>query len=147
MVVEDDPTVADVVARYLAREGYRVEAIAGGATALERAIASPPDGMVLDLMLPGLDGLEVCWRVRAVAPVAIVMLTARGDESDRVVGLEHRPDPGQPVRVGQRPPIHPGSPAGGPDQAEQHAQGGGLAGAVGSEEPGDRARLLSTGSR
>ncbi len=88
LVVEDDPTVAEVVTRYLAREGYRVETVADGASALDRALASPPDLMVLDLMLPGMDGLEVCRRLRAALPVPIVMLTARGDETDRVVGLE-----------------------------------------------------------
>jgi DNA-binding response OmpR family regulator len=89
LVVEDDPMVAEVVARYLAREGYQVETVADGASALDRAVASPPDLMVLDLMLPRMDGLEVCRRVRAAAlPVAIIMLTARGDETDRVVGLE-----------------------------------------------------------
>jgi len=87
LVVEDDPTVAEVVTRYLAREGYRVETVADGASALDRALASPPDLMVLDLMLPGMDGLEVCRRLRAALPVPIVMLTARGDETDRVVGL------------------------------------------------------------
>ncbi len=88
LVVEDDPTVAEVVTRYLAREGYRVETVADGASALDRALAAPPDLMVLDLMLPVLDGLEVCRRLRAVLPVPIIMLTARGDETDRVVGLE-----------------------------------------------------------
>ena len=88
LVVEDDSTVAEVVTRYLAREGFQVETIADGPSALDYTLASPPDLLVLDLMLPGLDGLELCRRVRAVASVPIVMLTARGDETDRVVGLE-----------------------------------------------------------
>jgi len=88
LVVEDDPTVSEVVARYLHRQGYRVEAVADGRLAVERAEANPPDLMVLDLMLPGLDGLEVLRRVRARAPVPVIILTARGDEDDRVMGLD-----------------------------------------------------------
>jgi CheY-like chemotaxis protein len=68
LIVEDDPNVSEVVARYLEREGYTVETVADGAVGLERALAEPPDLVVLDLMLPGVGGLEVCRRVRAVAP-------------------------------------------------------------------------------
>ena len=88
LVVDDDPTVSDVVARYLEREGFDVEIVRDGITAFDRTIASPADLMVLDLMLPGMDGLEVFRRVRAISPIPIIMLTARGDESDRVAGLE-----------------------------------------------------------
>ena len=88
LVVDDDPTVAEVVTRYLRREGYVVEAVDDGQRALENATAHPPDLIVLDVMLPGLDGLEVCRRIREAAPVPIIMLTARGDEVDRVLGLE-----------------------------------------------------------
>ncbi|MBW3573324.1 MAG: response regulator transcription factor [Actinobacteria bacterium] len=88
LIVEDDPTVAEVVARYLLREGYQVEAVADGAVGLERALADPPDLVVLDLMLPTLGGLELCRRLRAVAPVPVIMLTARGEEADRIIGLE-----------------------------------------------------------
>ncbi len=88
LIADDDATVAEVVSRYLEREGFAVECVGDGALALDRAIAEPPDLLVLDLMLPGLDGLEVCRRLRAQAPVPVVMLTARGDESDRVIGLE-----------------------------------------------------------
>ena len=88
LVVEDDPNVADVVARYLQREGFHVETVADGADAVANARDDPPDLMVLDLMLPGVDGLEVFRKVREVAPVPVIMLTARGDESDRVTGLE-----------------------------------------------------------
>jgi signal transduction histidine kinase len=87
LIVEDDPTVAEVVARYLLREGYQVEAVADGAVGLERALADPPDLVVLDLMLPSLGGLELCRRLRAVAPVPVIMLTARGEEADRLAGL------------------------------------------------------------
>jgi DNA-binding response OmpR family regulator len=88
LVVEDDPTVADVVARYLERDGFDVEAAGDGLKAIDRVTAEPPDLMILDLMLPGLDGLEVFRRVRSFAPVPVIMLTARGDEHDRVMGLE-----------------------------------------------------------
>jgi DNA-binding response OmpR family regulator len=88
LVVEDDPTVADVVSRYLEREGFAVERAADGQAAIKLAMAAPPDLMVLDLMLPGLDGLEVFRRVRESAPIPVIMLTARGDESDRVAGLD-----------------------------------------------------------
>jgi len=88
LVVEDDATVAEVVSRYLEREGFEVETVGDGRVALDRATARPPDLMVLDLMLPGLDGFEVFRRLRAVAPVPVIMLTARGDEDERVAGLE-----------------------------------------------------------
>jgi DNA-binding response OmpR family regulator len=88
LIVEDDRTVAEVVTRYLEREGFTVESVADGCEALERADAQPPDLVVLDIMLPGLDGLEVCRRLRSRAPIPVVMLTARGSEEDRVLGLE-----------------------------------------------------------
>jgi DNA-binding response OmpR family regulator len=88
LVVDDDPTVADVVSRYLQRDGFEVELVGDGETALTRALADPPDLVVLDLMLPGLSGLEVCRRLRATMPIPVVMLTALGEESDRVLGLE-----------------------------------------------------------
>ena len=88
LVVEDDTTLADVVGRYLAREGFEVTFATDGASGLAAALESLPDLVVLDLMLPGLDGLEVCRRLRRVAPIPVVMLTARGSEDDRIVGLE-----------------------------------------------------------
>jgi DNA-binding response OmpR family regulator len=88
LVVDDDRTVSDVVSRYLTRAGYQVEAVGDGLVALERATARPPDLVVLDLMLPGMSGLEVCRRVRDIAPIPVIMLTARGEEGDRVIGLE-----------------------------------------------------------
>jgi DNA-binding response OmpR family regulator len=88
LVVDDDPTVADVVARYLRRDGHDVECVAEGRLALSKALANPPDLVVLDLMLPGMDGLEVCRRLRESSPVPVVMLTALGEETDRLVGLE-----------------------------------------------------------
>jgi DNA-binding response OmpR family regulator len=88
LVADDDATVAEVVARYLEREGFTVDVVNDGTEALQQALDNPPDLLVLDLMLPGLDGLEVCRRLRALAPVPVIMLTAKGDEADRVIGLE-----------------------------------------------------------
>ena len=89
LVVDDDPTVSDVVRRYLEQDGYRVRLAADGVQALAAVDAEPPDLVVLDLMLGGIDGLEVCRRLRAARPdLPVVMLTALGEEADRVVGLE-----------------------------------------------------------
>ncbi len=88
LVLDDDPTVTDVVRRYLERAGYRVRTACDGRDGLAEALVDPPILLVLDLMLPGLDGLEVFRRLRAEHPVPVVMLTARGDEVDRVAGLE-----------------------------------------------------------
>ncbi|MDQ0578893.1 response regulator transcription factor [Streptomyces rishiriensis] len=88
LVVDDDPTVSEVVAGYLDRAGYVVDRADDGPTALTRAAAHWPDLVVLDLMLPGMDGLEVCRRMRGQGPVPVIMLTARGDEDDRILGLE-----------------------------------------------------------
>ena len=88
MLVEDDANVAEVLTRYLRREGFDVTCLADGMVALEQALASPPDLAVLDIMLPGLSGLELCRRLRAALDVPIIMLTALGEEADRVVGLE-----------------------------------------------------------
>jgi DNA-binding response OmpR family regulator len=88
LVVEDDPPVAEVVGRYLEREGFSVSTVGDGQAALDAVVSDPPDLVVLDLMLPGLDGREVCRRVRALAPVPIVIVTARGDEADRIIGLD-----------------------------------------------------------
>jgi DNA-binding response OmpR family regulator len=88
LLVEDDKTVAEVVTRYLAREGFDVEHVGDGAVALARFQDAVPDLIVLDLMLPGVDGREVCRRVRAVSEVPIIMLTALGDTGDRIAGLE-----------------------------------------------------------
>ncbi len=88
LLIEDDPNVAEVVARYLQREGYQVQVEADGQAGLDAALAELPDLVVLDLMLPSLSGLEIYRRLRAVAPVAVIMLTARGEEADRIAGLE-----------------------------------------------------------
>ncbi|WP_189078376.1 response regulator transcription factor [Mangrovihabitans endophyticus] len=89
LVVDDDPTVSDVVRRYLEQDGYRVRLVGDGNAALAAVDAETPDLVVLDLMLGGIDGLEVCRRLRRDRPgLPVVMLTALGEESDRVVGLE-----------------------------------------------------------
>jgi len=88
LVVDDDEQLADVVGRYLEREGFAVDYAADGASGLESALKNLPDLIVLDLMLPIMDGLEVCRRLRRAAPIPVVMLTARGDEDDRINGLE-----------------------------------------------------------
>jgi DNA-binding response OmpR family regulator len=88
VVVDDDPTVADVVERYLVRDGHTVECAHDGYQALRLIAERPPDLVVLDLMLPGIDGLEVCRRLRERWPIPVVMLTALGDESERLAGFE-----------------------------------------------------------
>jgi DNA-binding response OmpR family regulator len=88
VVVDDDPTVADVVGRYLVRDGHTVECVRDGHEALRRIAEQPPDLVVLDLMLPGIGGLEVCRRLRERWPIPVVMLTALGDEADRLAGFE-----------------------------------------------------------
>ena len=88
LVVDDEPTVTEVVERYLVREGYEVASTADGADGLRLAREWPPNLIVLDLMLPSIDGLEVCRQLRRETQVPIIMLTARGEETDRVVGLE-----------------------------------------------------------
>jgi DNA-binding response OmpR family regulator len=88
LLVDDDPTIADVVTRYLERDGFAVDVARDGQAALDAALSDAPDLVVLDLMLPKVDGFEVCRRLRALAPVPVIMLTARGDESDRIIGLD-----------------------------------------------------------
>jgi len=88
LIVDDDPTILDVLGRYLQREGYQVAMAEDGLSAMAAAETGAPDLVVLDLMLPGIDGLEVCRRLRESSPVPVVMLTALGEENDRIVGLE-----------------------------------------------------------
>jgi DNA-binding response OmpR family regulator len=87
LLVEDETTIAEAVAARLQAERFTVEIAADGPAAVECFDARRPDLIVLDLMLPGFDGLEVCRRVQAVYPVPVLMLTARNDESDLLVGL------------------------------------------------------------
>src|SRR5690242_17160709 len=92
LVVDDEPTIAEVVSRYLQRAGYRTRVAGDGLAALEAAASQRPDLVVLDLMLPGVDGLEVMRRLRDGREaererIAVILLTAKGEESDRVIGL------------------------------------------------------------
>ena len=87
LVVDDEPALADVVSSYLTRDGFEVEVAHRGEDALERARSLDPDVVVLDLGLPGIDGLEVCRRLRTFSDCYVVMLTARADELDTLVGL------------------------------------------------------------
>jgi two-component system response regulator MprA len=88
LVVDDDPMVATTVQRVLRPEGYEVDVALGGAQALEQARAHRPDLVVLDLLMPDIDGLEVCRRLRANGDLPILMLTARSGTADRVRGLD-----------------------------------------------------------
>ncbi|HYS36870.1 MAG TPA: response regulator transcription factor [Pseudonocardiaceae bacterium] len=88
LVVDDDVNVRDVVRRYLEHAGYQVELAGNGEQALSIAELAEPDLVVLDLMLPGIGGLEVCRLLRQRGQIPVVMLTARGEEDDRIAGLQ-----------------------------------------------------------
>jgi phosphate regulon transcriptional regulator PhoB len=91
LVVEDEPDIRGLIVHHLERDGFRCRTVGTGADALAAVRTAVPDLVVLDVMLPGMDGLEVCRRLRAdarAAAVPIIMLTAKADEVDRVVGLE-----------------------------------------------------------
>ncbi len=87
LLVDDDPELTDMLARYLANEGFAAEVAHDGETGVRRALEHPFAIVVLDVMMPGLTGIEALRRIRAVSQVPIVMLTARGDNIDRIVGL------------------------------------------------------------
>src|SRR5918992_4059443 len=104
LLAEDDAAIAEPLSRALQREGYSVEVATDGAAALERVRQGPVDLLVLDLGLPGMDGLEVCRRVRIADPdLPVLMLTARTDEVDFVVGLDAGADDyvGKPFRLAE----------------------------------------------
>jgi two-component system, OmpR family, response regulator CpxR len=88
LVIDDDIGLCELVAEYLEPEGYKVEAVHDGEKGVERALSAEHDLAVLDVMLPGINGFEVLRRIRAHSRLPIVMLTARGDDVDRIVGLE-----------------------------------------------------------
>ena len=88
LVVDDEQRLRDLVRGYLEHEGFDVLAAADGFAALDLARQHAPDVVVLDLMLPGLDGLEVCRRLRTFSDAYVIMLTAKAEEIDRIVGLE-----------------------------------------------------------
>ena len=87
LVVDDEPTITDVVSRYLERAGYAAHVAADGPNALRVAAETHPDLVVLDLMMPGMDGFEVMRLLRERQPVLVILLTAKGEQSDRIVGL------------------------------------------------------------
>jgi len=88
LIVDDEPHILDLLRSYLEREGYEVHAAEDGPSALDQARRLDPDLVVLDVMLPGVDGVEVCRRLRLFSDAYVLMLTARSEEVDRVVGLE-----------------------------------------------------------
>jgi DNA-binding response OmpR family regulator len=88
LVVDDEPAVRDVLARYLERDGFDVDTAVDGEDAIARFDAARPDLVLLDLMLPRVDGFEVFRAIRSRSESPVIMLTARGDVTDRVVGLE-----------------------------------------------------------
>jgi DNA-binding response OmpR family regulator len=92
LVVDDEPTITDVVARYLRHAGYATRIAVDGASALAAAADERPDLVVLDVMMPGIDGLEVMRRLRERDRVSVILLTAKGDAPDRVAGLRRGAD-------------------------------------------------------
>jgi DNA-binding response OmpR family regulator len=91
LVVEDDSDIADLIKHYLERSGHEVQVLGSGAAVLPKVRGERPDLIVLDLMLPGLDGLMICQALRSdphTATIPIIMVTARGEEADRIAGLE-----------------------------------------------------------
>src|SRR5918995_2165144 len=88
LIVDDEPSLRDALAYTLRKEGYRVVLAANGVEALQSARRQPPEAIVLDVMLPGIDGLQVCRTLRSESTVPILLLSAKGEEIDRVVGLE-----------------------------------------------------------
>lgn len=88
LVVDDEANIRELTALYLEKEGFQVESAVDGEDALARFEASPPALVILDLMLPRVDGFEVCRRIRRVSDVPILMLTARSEDVDKIVGLE-----------------------------------------------------------
>jgi DNA-binding response OmpR family regulator len=88
LVVDDEPTIREIVVSYLERDGFKTLEAADGDRARELLESDPPDLVVLDVMLPGTDGLELCRWIRSRSRLPVIMLTARGEESDRIVGLE-----------------------------------------------------------
>ncbi len=88
LLVEDEAAIVDVVRRYLERDGYRVIVASDGQRAVDEFQRLRPDLVLLDLMLPGLDGWEVCRRIRQDGSTPVIMLTARDEEADKLIGLE-----------------------------------------------------------
>jgi DNA-binding response OmpR family regulator len=88
LVVDDEPPVRDIVSQYLTRDGFRVVATGDGRAVMDLVEQESPDLIVLDVMLPGMSGLELCRAIRARRAIPVILLTARGEETDRIVGRE-----------------------------------------------------------
>lgn len=88
MLVDDEPLITESLTYSLRREGFDVKSVGDGSIALQEILDYAPDLVVLDVMLPGMNGLEICRRLRAQSTIPVIMLTARGEEIDRVLGLE-----------------------------------------------------------
>lgn len=88
MVVDDDPNISQLIKLYLDKEGYKVECYLDGLLCLEAFRNNPPNLVILDIMLPGMDGWEVCKNIRKISDIPIIMLTAKGETFDKVLGLE-----------------------------------------------------------
>src|SRR5947208_7531409 len=88
LTVEDETSIASFVALYLKNAGYSVRTVANGSDALDQVSSDPPALTILDLMLPDIDGIEVCRRIRKTSDVPILMLTARDEDVDKIIGLE-----------------------------------------------------------
>ena len=88
MVVDDDPNINELVKLYLEKEGYRVECYLNGMDSLKAFKVDPPNLLILDIMLPGMDGWDVCREIRKISDIPIIMLTAKGETFDKVLGLE-----------------------------------------------------------
>lgn len=88
LIIDDEPSIVDLARLYLEQEGFRVETAANGKDGMEKVASLHPSLVVLDIMLPEMDGFEVCRRIRQLGDVPVLMLTARGDDTDKIVGLE-----------------------------------------------------------
>ena len=108
LILEDDPHTVEVVQLYLRRDGHHVLSATDGIAGLSLAREAQPDLIILDLMLPGMDGLEICRILRQESDVPIVMLTARADEEDRLAGLDLGPTTTLPnhLALGSWPPVY-----------------------------------------
>src|SRR4030042_1919072 len=87
-IVDDEPNIIELATLYLERDGFKVEGVGTGKDALTRLESSNPDLIILDLMLPDIDGFEVCRQIRTRSNIPILMLTARKEDVDKIVGLE-----------------------------------------------------------
>src|SRR5687767_3363728 len=107
LVIDDDVELCNLVSRFLVREGFQIDAVNGGAQGIERALSGDYALVVLDVMMPEMSGFDVLRRIRAESPMPVLMLTARGDALDRVLGLEmgaddYLPKPFNPPELAAR---------------------------------------------